>query len=175
MLIWTETVISEIHFNIISISQAFAELEDNTPGQIMGITRKTVGKSSESRNTTSTDNQTGQQDEPISQNFTQKAEYDDGYSPTDKTDTHEYRKEKIESNFYYYFGFIVVFLGFVLFMQLNTETLVEYERDKTLKARAAEAAAASHVPFEDHSMEGQNNAVLRQSGDILKNSPVRSI
>lgn len=144
----------------------------------MGITRKTVGKSTESKHTTSTDNKTGQPDETISQKFTQKADYDDSYSPTDKTDTHEYRKEKIETNFYFYFGFIVVVMGIVIFMQYNTETIVNYERDKTLKARAAEvaaAAAASHVPFEDHSMEGQNNAVLRQSGDILKDSPVRSI
>lgn len=140
----------------------------------MGITRKTVGKSTESKPTTSTDKQTGQPDEPISSKFTQKADYDDSYSPTDKTDTHEYRKEQIDSNFYFYFGFIVVFIGFVILMQLNTQVLVEYERDKTLNERAA-AAAASHVPFEDHSMEGQNNAVLRQSGDILKNSPVRSI
>lgn len=145
----------------------------------MGITRKTVGKSTESKHTTSTtDNQTGQSDEPISQKFTQKAENDDSYSPTDITDTHEYRKEKIDSSFHYYFGFAVVFLGLLISFQLNTQALVEYERDITLQARSAEiaaAAAASHVPFEDHSMEGQNNAVLRQSGDILKNSPVRSI
>lgn len=163
----------------IFVLQAFAELEDNTPGQIMGITRKTVGKSTESKHTTSTDNKTtGQPDEPISQEFTQKAEHDDSYSPTDKTGTHEYRTEKNESNYYYYFGFAVIFVGVYIFMQTNTEAIVEYERDKTLKARAAEvaaAAAASHVPFDDHSMEGQNNAVLRQSGDILKNSPVRSI
>lgn len=144
----------------------------------MGITRKTVGKSSESKQTTSTDKQAGQPEEPISQKFTQRADYDDSYSPTDKTDTHEYRKEKIESNFYFYFGFIVVFLGIVIAMQVNSQAIIDYERDKTLKERAAEAAAAaaaSHVPFDHSSMEGQNNAVLRQSGDILKDSPVRSI
>lgn len=108
-------------------TQAYAEIEENTPGQIFGMAFKKDGKSS-------ADN---------SENiFTQGANDDrsDDYKSHDKTDTHEYRQNKIGSGFYFAIGFGLILAGSILYMNdTGSQQMLDYERDKTLREQAEAA------------------------------------
>lgn len=141
-----------IHFNVIFSLQAYAEIEENTPGQIMGVSIKTDGKSatSGSSSTRSTS------DESISAKFTQGAREDDNYSKTDETDTHEYRKERLGPNFYFFFGFFLISMGFFGYMIMpNYDDDFDYERQKVIQAREAEEREL----FEESVREARKSAV----------------
>ena len=102
--------------------------------------------------------------------FTQKSNDSENYKEHDPTGSFEYRKNKLESNFYFYLGFFIILCGYFFYTLLDTESVVEYERDKVFEQRRREA---------DEQREWlaakQNNAVLNQSQDLLKDKPMRSI
>lgn len=91
----------------------------NTPGQIMGITNKTDGKSADGK---------------ISDKFTQRSNDNENYSEHDPTETVEYRKEQIGgSRFYFFIGLLAVTLGIFYVcssqeMDLDREREIVYQR-----------------------------------------------
>lgn len=98
------------------LNQAYAELEENTPGQIMGITQKTDGKSADDGST-------------MSDKFTQRSKDRDSYSEHDPTDTVEYQKEQLGgSRLYFFIGVFFVALGIVYACSKPTMDL-DYERE----------------------------------------------
>lgn len=128
--------------------QAYAELEDDTPGQIMGVTFKTDGKSSSSGSSSSSDSFTSSSSSSsstssssnssstwsssnVSDKHTQGARDQEGYDtykPHDPTDTHEYRKERFDSRFYYALGALLVMGWFVYYT--HQQTNAQFERDR---------------------------------------------
>lgn len=144
--------------------QAYAELETDTPGQILGVTHKTDGKSESSSSSSakaasgssagaassssasnstahfssSSSAQPQSTPPPISDEFTQKAGSDDRYSATDETGTYEYRKDQEETKRFFFLGFVIVVVALFVLAQNDTSYL-EYERDKTLAEQRAVA------------------------------------
>lgn len=114
-----------------ALIQAYAELEENTPGQILGVTFKTDGKSTTSDNNTSTSEKSST-DENISKKFTQGSFEDDNYKETDSTSTYAYRKEILDSRYYYSLGVCIVFVAFIVYTYNNMGSYLDEERDKTL-------------------------------------------
>lgn len=107
-----------------ALLQAYAELEENTPGQIMGITNKTDGKST---------------DGTMSDKFTQRSKDRDNYEEHDPTGTVEYhRKQSSGPNFYFYVGIGIVVLTFFLLFQSNAfgPMDLDYEREQVYKRLA---------------------------------------
>lgn len=131
----------------------------------MGISHKTDGKSSSSSNST-TSSSSG---ETISEKFTQRPSDEDNYSTTDKTGTVEYQKETDSSHFKFLGMAIVIIIG-LIWMNSNTQIILDYERDKVFQEQA-EAAARMQ---EERIREAQNNAIIRKSQDILNENPLRS-
>uniref|UniRef100_A0A8W7P597 DnaJ homolog l(2)tid, mitochondrial n=1 Tax=Anopheles coluzzii TaxID=1518534 RepID=A0A8W7P597_ANOCL len=132
-----------------ALIQAYAELEDDTPGQIMGVTFKTDGKSSSSGSSSSSDSFTSSSSSSssstssssnssstwsssnVSDKHTQGARDQEGYDtykPHDPTDTHEYRKERFDSRFYYALGALLVMGWFVYYT--HQQTNAQFERDR---------------------------------------------
>lgn len=151
-------------------------MEQDTPGQIMGITHKTDGKSN---NSSTTENSTASTGETISEKFTQGSREEKNYSKTDKSGTVEFEKEN-DSIPYKFLGMAIVIIGVFLFMNNQSQAIVEYERDQLFAERAAEAkrvaeAERAEAVRQQNLMEAQNNAIIRQSKDILKENPLRSI
>lgn len=165
---------------ISTFTQAYAELETDTPGQILGVIHKTDGKSESSHTSTSSAGATGsaagagassgstrfsstssssQQSTttpPISEEFTQKAESDDRYSANDETGTYEYRKDKEELKRFYALGFIIAIIAIFIMAQKNTSYL-DYERDRTLAEQRAEAIER------ERSMDMNSQSAISQS------------
>lgn len=83
--------------------QAYAELETDTPGQILGVTSKNDGKSKSSTNST----------ENISKKFTQGPKENEKYKKHDETGTEDYEEEvkTTEKNYSFLGFFIIVALG----------------------------------------------------------------
>lgn len=106
-----------------ALIQAYAELEDNTPGQILGVTFKTDGKSSD--NTTSSD-------EKVAKKFTQGSFEDDNYKETDSTGTHDYRKELLGSRYYFTLGVLLIFVGWMYYSYNDLGGTLDKEREKAL-------------------------------------------
>jgi hypothetical protein len=117
-------------------SQAYAELEKDTPGQIFGITFKSDGKSSTS--------------EPISEKFTQRPTNEDTfYEEHDKTGSQEYQKNRVEPRAYFWLGFLGIFVLAVMLMNSKTEDILEYERDKTLAEQQLRQQNKERSPFDE--------------------------
>lgn len=109
-------------------TQAYAEIEENTPGQIFGMAFKKDGKSSAENS----DNL-----------FTQgtKDDRSDEYKSHDQTDTHEYRRDKIGSLYYFSLGFALFVAASIWYMsETGVSQVLDYERDKTLREQAEAAA-----------------------------------
>lgn len=104
-----------------ALIQAYAELEDDTPGQILGVTHKTDGKSA-SQSYTST-------------NFnTQGPKTDSEYTAHDVSDTQEYKKERLDGKFYFGIGVTLVMVAFI-FYSMNTDSYVEQEAKEAFERR----------------------------------------
>lgn len=119
--------------------QSYAELEKDTPGQIMGVTHKTDGKSDTSSESTSASARA----DPISERFTQKAADDDRYSTHDQSDTHEYRTQQAEKR-YYYVGavFTIIITIYCLMLSSDNQSYLDSERDRTLRERQERSNSA---------------------------------
>lgn len=166
----------------------------------MGITHKTDGKSGDraaTRSSNASGNSTSSQfhsassnrtnsSETISEKFTQKADNDDDkYTAHDTTDTFDHRKIYVAPNFYFYVGFTAIFLAWIFYSQMSSNSIVEYERDRTLQEQAAQRAEAALIASQhQQQMEytrrasaevEQNNAILRNSTDLLRDSSSRSL
>lgn len=116
-----------------ALIQAYAELEDNTPGQILGVTFKTDGKSTSDNTSSSSSKSTKSSDEEnISKKFTQGSFEDDNYKETDSTSTHAYRKELLDSRYYYSLGVCIVFIAFIIYSYNNMGSYLDDERNKVL-------------------------------------------
>ncbi|XP_053677461.1 protein tumorous imaginal discs, mitochondrial-like [Anopheles nili] len=129
-----------------ALVQAYAELEDDTPGQIMGVTFKTDGKSSDSSSGTKS---TAWSSSNVADKHTQGAR-DESYSeykPHDATDTHEHRKERFDSRFYYALGALFVMGWFVYYshVQMNAQ----YERDRDAALERQRMARGNSSPFDE--------------------------
>lgn len=113
-----------MNINILLYFKAYAELEDDTPGQIHGITFKTDGKfkSSSTR--------------------AQGAETFANYTETDQSDTDEYKRNQVDGRFYFGLGVgISMILLFYLFVH-QIPAYVEEEKQKTLREQELRRASA---------------------------------
>ncbi|KAG4079868.1 hypothetical protein HA402_014999 [Bradysia odoriphaga] len=104
-----------------ALLQAYAELEENTPGQIMGITHKTDGKSANGT---------------MSDKYTQRSKDRDNYSEHDPTNTVEYQKEQLgDSKLYFFVGVFLV--ACAIFYASSRQTLdLDHERELVYKKLA---------------------------------------
>ncbi|XP_058053494.1 protein tumorous imaginal discs, mitochondrial isoform X1 [Anopheles bellator] len=120
-----------------ALIQAYAELEEDTPGQIMGVTFKTDGKSStsdsgsfSSSSTSASSSSSSWSSSNVSEKYTQGARdesYGD-YTTHDKTETTSYRKEQLGSRFYFSLGVLIVLGWFSYYMY--HQNLAQFERDQ---------------------------------------------
>ncbi|XP_035911908.1 protein tumorous imaginal discs, mitochondrial isoform X1 [Anopheles stephensi] len=147
-----------------ALIQAYAELEDDTPGQIMGVTFKTDGKSSSSSSDSSSSSSTSSRSTSssssswsssnVSDKHTQGARDEEGYNtykPHDPTDTHEYRKERFDSRFYYALGALLVMGWFVYYTHQQTNAQYERERLEALERQRVARGGYKDVtsPFDE--------------------------
>lgn len=118
---------------IIIFLKAYAELEENTPGQILGVTFKTDGKS-ESFSTTN---------ENISEKFRQGSKESENYTETEKIKTLDN-----SSNLYYALGFIM-FVAFVYSALFNQNKYLEQQKELALERQKLEGDRLHNGPFSD--------------------------
>ncbi|XP_049291523.1 protein tumorous imaginal discs, mitochondrial isoform X1 [Anopheles funestus] len=146
-----------------ALIQAYAELEDDTPGQIMGVTFKTDGKSSTSSSgstkgtsiyVTMPSSSSSWPSSNVSGKYTQGArdeEDHDAYKPFDSTGAHEYRKERFDSRFYYAFGALFVMGWFVYYT--HNQTNAQFERERLAILERQRMARGGHKdvtsPFDE--------------------------
>lgn len=122
-----------IKLNIYVLLQAYAELEKDTPGQILGVTFKSDGKSTES--------------ESSQEKFTQRPKGEDHYyEEHDIKDTIDYKKNQIDFRTYFGFGFLIVFVLGVYLLNEKKEDFINIERDKTL---ARQQEKRDKTPFDE--------------------------
>lgn len=159
-----------------ALIQAYAELEEDTPGQIMGVTFKTDGKYSSastasgstssaggasstsssstswSSNSSSRSRSATSADEPISDKYTQGAKEDDfkNYQSHDPTESNDYKKEQLGSRFYFVLGIVLVFGWYVYYTYSQIPYQLELERDAALeRQRRAATNTPQRSPFDD--------------------------
>lgn len=107
---------------------AYAELEEDTPGQILGVVHKKDGKSKDGSASGSDDGQQGP--ETLSDKYTQKATDEPVYEEHDKKGSAEYKKSKHPINMYFVAGFAaVLFYGFIYFIN-DPIRVYEMSKDK---------------------------------------------
>lgn len=99
---------------------AYAELEDDTPGQILGVVHKKDGKSNEEPLSSSSSSagdkrRKGGEQEPLSEKYTQKAADEPVYEEHDKKGSEEYKKNKHPVNAYFIFGFGAVLFWWLIY------------------------------------------------------------
>uniref|UniRef100_A0A182MX04 DnaJ homolog l(2)tid, mitochondrial n=1 Tax=Anopheles culicifacies TaxID=139723 RepID=A0A182MX04_9DIPT len=136
-----------------ALIQAYAELEDDTPGQIMGVTFKTDGKSSSPSSGSSSESFTSSSS-GVSDKHTQGARAEEGYDkyePNDPTHTHEYRKERFDSRFYYALGALLVIGWFVYYTNNQRNAQFEHERLAALERQRVARGISKNVtsPFDE--------------------------
>ncbi|XP_053689858.1 protein tumorous imaginal discs, mitochondrial-like isoform X1 [Sabethes cyaneus] len=153
-----------------ALIQAYAELEEDTPGQIMGVTFKTDGKSSNSScfsSTTSASSSSSSSwssnsassrsktasEENISEKFTQRAQEDDSknYRSTDRSSLRSDKQNTEGARFYFGLGLILVFVWFIYYNYSQIPRQLELERDAALERqrRAAASQPPQRSPFDD--------------------------
>lgn len=86
-----------------ALIQAYAELEEDTPGQILGVVHKKDGKSNFTSATSSTAGRDA--DAPLSEKYTQKAADEPEYEEHDKKGSAEYKKNQDPITKYFLVGF----------------------------------------------------------------------
>ncbi|XP_055686456.1 protein tumorous imaginal discs, mitochondrial-like isoform X1 [Lutzomyia longipalpis] len=96
-----------------ALIQAYAELEEDTPGQILGVTFRKDGKS--------------QQSNFAWENVTQKPKDEPEYEAHDIRDTKEWRSRKMGPGFYVISGFVLVFLWGLAYLSHNDELTYRHE------------------------------------------------
>ncbi|KXJ68621.1 hypothetical protein RP20_CCG002446 [Aedes albopictus] len=146
-----------------ALIQAYAELEEDTPGQIMGVTFKTDGKSSSGSGSSSSSSSSSasasasgssassswssnsssrskasasQEKESISDRFTQRPKEDDfkDYQSHDKTGSRDHKKDQLGgSRFYFGLGVALVFVWYVYYSYQQIPHQLELERDAALE------------------------------------------
>lgn len=119
-------------------------MEKDTPGQILGVTHKSDGKSEQTSSSSSSarsSSSSGTQSPPIAERFTQKASDEDAYTSHDTSDTHEHRDAQKEKRYFYAGAASVVIFGlYYLLLSGSHTSYVDYERDRTLREQREEAA-----------------------------------
>lgn len=100
-----------------ALIHAFAELEDDTPGQILGVVHKKDGKSS----STSSTNFKAEREEPISEKFTQRAKDMPAYEAHDKQGTHEFKKNNPRYGGYFFLGFSAILIWWMFYNMTDME------------------------------------------------------
>lgn len=105
-----------------ALLQAYAELEEDTPGQILGVVQKKDGKSSDEGRGSSGASSGGNSGsggggatEPLSDKYTQKAADEPVYEKHDRKGSAEYKKAKHPINAYFMFGFAGVFFWWLIY------------------------------------------------------------
>uniref|UniRef100_A0A2M4D0C9 DnaJ homolog l(2)tid, mitochondrial n=1 Tax=Anopheles darlingi TaxID=43151 RepID=A0A2M4D0C9_ANODA len=114
-----------------ALLQAYAELEEDTPGQIMGVTYRSDGKSTASSSSTSSSSSSSTwSSENVSEKLTQGTRDDSyrDYKPQDETETHDYQKEQLGSRFYYSLGVLLVLCWFGYYCLNQSNAQFEQER-----------------------------------------------
>lgn len=94
-----------------ALLEAYAELEEDTPGQIFGVVQKKDGKSGGGEG----ESGQGQKSEPLSDKYTQKATDEPVYEKDDKKGTADYKKAKHPLNAYFMFGFAGVLFYWLIY------------------------------------------------------------
>lgn len=145
-----KALIYVINFNLISLFeknittinfclQLYAELEENTPGQILGVTYKKDGKSNDSSSTSSFSSSSTKSkpkaDEEVSSKYTQGAKHDDfnNYSATDTSETHETKKDQLGRQFYFAMGFFLIFCLAFWYNDSRSQDTLNRERDASIE------------------------------------------
>ncbi|XP_058460049.1 protein tumorous imaginal discs, mitochondrial-like isoform X1 [Malaya genurostris] len=155
-----------------ALIQAYAELEEDTPGQIMGVTFKTDGKSSSSGSSSGSstgDSSSGSSsfwssnssstassrsktatDETISDKFTQRSQ-DDDFKSYKAHDRSSVPRDEFGSRFYFGLGILLVFAWVVYYSYARIPQQLELERDAALERqrRAAANIPPQRSPFDD--------------------------
>uniref|UniRef100_A0A1Q3FXA3 DnaJ homolog l(2)tid, mitochondrial n=1 Tax=Culex tarsalis TaxID=7177 RepID=A0A1Q3FXA3_CULTA len=156
-----------------ALVQAYAELEEDTPGQIMGVTHKTDGKysaagaaagsssggsgpSSSSSSWSSNSSSGGQRTkaEPLSEQFTQGAREEDSFRDYKSHDQSSIPRDTLGgSRFYFGLGVLLVFGWFVYYSIAQIPAQLELERDAALerqrRAQAGGGGGGGRSPFDD--------------------------
>lgn len=107
-------------------SQAYAELETDTPGQIFGVTHKTDGKSSNWTSSSSSSSTRRKAAENISEKFTQGPRPDE-YEEHDESASGDPPKNLLDNpKFFHILGFIiVVYIIVYLSRQFEEESMID--------------------------------------------------
>lgn len=95
-------------------------MEKDTPGQILGVTFKSDGKSSSSS-------------EPVSDKFTQRPTDEDSYyEEHDIKETKYYKQREITPGMYFLVGFVMIFFLTAFLFESKKGDYINYERDLAL-------------------------------------------
>lgn len=115
-----------------ALLMAYAELEEDTPGQILGVVHKKDGKSKggeeEERARTN-------RDEPLADKFTQKAADEPVYEAHDRKGSAEFKKSKHPVNVYFIAGFATVVFWWLIYTMSDPIKVYEMsvpKRDRTV-------------------------------------------
>lgn len=98
-----------------ALLQAYAELEEDTPGQILGVVQRKDGKSTNFSADASGNRKGQRNDEELSERYTQKAPDEPVYEEHDKKGSAEYKKARHPVNAYFLFGFGVVLFAWMVY------------------------------------------------------------
>ncbi|XP_055628960.1 protein tumorous imaginal discs, mitochondrial isoform X2 [Toxorhynchites rutilus septentrionalis] len=111
-----------------ALIQAYAELEEDTPGQIMGVTYKT------------------DDEPPLSEKYTQGAREDEfkAYESHDREIPDP--SKDIGSRFYFFLGITLVFAWYIYYSYSQIPQQLEMERDAALERQRRAAASVPHRP-----------------------------
>lgn len=100
-----------------ALLQAYAELEEDTPGQILGVVQKKDGKLDEEAEEEASGKvgpRAGSA-KPLSDKYTQKASDEPAYEAHETKGTADYKKAKHPLNAYFMFGFAGVLFWWLLY------------------------------------------------------------
>lgn len=113
--------------------QSYAELENNTPGQIFGVDSKNEGKSSSASGSS----------EPKTEKFTQRPKAEDTYYEPNYNNTNG---PKADWKKYFSMGFVAVLIGY--FLLFSESSPPEYH-DESLGRQQAEQQSRKKSPFDE--------------------------
>lgn len=130
-----------------ALVQAYAELEEDTPGQILGVVHKTDGKS--------TNFEKAATNEPLSEKFTQKANDEPAYKRHETEGTHEYARNNTSYKSFFFLGFASI-LVLWLCVSLNDPQKV-YEMHappEQVRQRQEQQQEKRKLVYDDTDMKG---------------------